>query len=155
MTLETWRLSIRTLATNARHRPRLRQVDREQRLGRTNRIGDRHHLDPVRRLLWVGYVMPDHGWHTDDDDRDTIHDAIQRIIGKDELVTRWTLVVETTDGTEESLSAFSGGGHDGSADPSMWMKLGMLMTATRIVEQQILDDYEGSEITDDPDPDAY
>ncbi len=107
---------------------------------------------------------------TYDDDRDTIHDAIQRIIGKDELVTRWTLVVETTDGTEESLSAFSGGGHDGSADPSMWMKLGMLMTATRIVEQQILDDFEGSEAIererlwaesderldgDDYDPDAY
>jgi hypothetical protein len=72
---------------------------------------------------------------------EAVNQAVQDYVAAEgEIVTQWALVAEVArpDGGRH-LCHRGGGGHDGSAIPTMWAVLGMLEASAHTVRDQLTD----------------
>lgn len=73
-----------------------------------------------------------------EDNREILHDAISRVIPDDELAIHWIVLVEVAGPEDSGLATYTGGGIDGTEDPSSWTILGALLATAEVMKDRVL-----------------
>lgn len=92
-----------------------------------------------------------------EDAAQAVHDALKLYLDDDEIAVSWLLTIDVA-GTDNVryLAHRSGGGADGTEQPTVWTAVGMLKAGVLNAEDQLLDmtrDFDDADDADDDDGD--